>query len=236
MKRTRVLARVATPIAAVAGALLLAGPAFAHVEVESETPQALATAVMVDFDAEGESGTAGITEVRVSLPTGIAPSDLVLVHGPSGWTLKPTEDGYTVAGPALTPGKSAAYTIKVRQLPDAKELAFKSLVTYSDGHVDRWIELPQAGVKLEHPAPVLKLSAAAPGATPVATASPTAAASAPASSAAPLPAAPTTAAASQAAAELAKTSGGGGGVVIAVIVAAVCTTGVLVWRRRSARS
>ncbi|MEU9131190.1 DUF1775 domain-containing protein [Kitasatospora sp. NPDC048540] len=164
MNRSRLLARAALPTAVLLGSLALAGPASAHVEVESPTPQALAVGAVVAFSAEGESTSAGIKEVRVVLPSGLMPGDVSLADGPSGWTLSPTEDGYTVAGPALAPGADAEYKIKVRQLPDAPELAFKSLVTYTDGQVDRWIELPQGGAQPAHPAPVLKLTAAAPGA------------------------------------------------------------------------
>ncbi|GAA4841608.1 hypothetical protein GCM10023235_16780 [Kitasatospora terrestris] len=223
-----------------AGAVLVAGPASAHVEVESATPQALAVGAVVAFDAEGESSTAGITEVKVALPAGLTGSDVTLAEAPTGWTFAASADGYTVSGPALAPGANAAYKIKVRQLPDAKELAFKSLVTYSDGQVDRWIEVPQNGSKPQHPAPVLTLTAAAPGATPLpaagaaspsaaasvsASPSPSAAASSPAAAPAPVPAA----------APAEKKSSGGGTVVIAVIAAAAVLTGVLVWRRRAAR-
>ncbi|MFG2824578.1 DUF1775 domain-containing protein [Kitasatospora sp. NPDC048365] len=238
MQRSRLVARALIPTAVLAGAVLVAGPASAHVEVESATPQALAVGAVVAFDAEGESSTAGITEVKVALPAGLTGSDVTLAEAPTGWAFAATADGYTVSGPALAPGTNAAYKIKVRQLPDAKELAFKSLVTYSDGQVDRWIEVPQNGSKPQHPAPVLTLTAAAPGATPLpaagaaspsaaasASASPSAAASSPAAAPAPVPAA----------APAEKKSSGGGTVVIAVIAAAAVLTGLLVWRRRAAR-
>ncbi|MGO4423121.1 DUF1775 domain-containing protein, partial [Streptomyces sp. MCAF7] len=51
--------------------------------------------------------------------------------------------------------------------PDAKQIAFKTVETYSDGEVSRWIELPRGGDEPEQPAPVLKLKAAAPDAKPV---------------------------------------------------------------------
>ncbi|GAA0682517.1 YcnI family protein [Kitasatospora atroaurantiaca] len=233
MNRSRILARVAAPLAALAGAVALAGPAFAHVEVESDTARALAVNAVVAFDAEGESATAGISQIRVALPAGIAPADVTLAEGPQGWSLTAASDGYTVAGPALAPGKSAEYKIKVRQLPDAKELAFKSLVTYTDGQVDRWIELPQGGSKPEHPAPVLKLTAAAPGAAPLA--------ASPSASAGPSVPATTSTPTAQPAPLLAVHSDGGSsdrtpvliGIVAAVLVAG---GGVAWWRRRSARS
>lgn len=150
---------------AAAAVLLTAGPALAHVEVESEKAQALAENVTLSFNAESESGTAGITELRVVLPQGISPADVSYGEGPAGWTFTARADGYTVRGPALKARTDAAYSVVVRQLPDAKELAFKTLQSYSDGRTDRWIELGGGG---KGPAPVLKLNAAAPGAKPVA--------------------------------------------------------------------
>ena len=145
--------------------LLTAVPAAAHVEIESDKAQALAENVEISFDAEAESSTAGIKQVRVVLPEGIVPADVTYGEGPKGWKFTAGDDGYTVKGPALKAGENAEYSIVVRQLPDAKELAFKTLQTYTDGSVDRWIELDENG---ENPAPVLPLKAAAPGATPVA--------------------------------------------------------------------
>ena len=145
--------------------LLTAVPAAAHVEIESDKAQALAENVEISFDAEAESSTAGIKQVRVVLPEGIVPADVTYGEGPKGWKFTAGDDGYTVKGPALKAGENAEYSIVVRQLPDAKELAFKTLQTYTDGSVDRWIELDENG---ENPAPVLQLKAAAPGATPVA--------------------------------------------------------------------
>ncbi|MFE7979759.1 GNAT family N-acetyltransferase [Streptomyces shenzhenensis] len=141
--------------------LLTAGPAFAHVEVESDKAQALAENVGIGFEAESESSTAGITKLRVVLPEGIEPADVTYGEGPKGWRFTAADDGYTVEGPAVKAGENAVYSIVVKQLPDVKELAFKTLQTYSDGRVDRWIELDESG---ENPAPVLSLKASAPGA------------------------------------------------------------------------
>ncbi|MCH5671055.1 DUF1775 domain-containing protein [Streptomyces gilvus] len=170
---------------ALTATLALAGPALAHAEVEADTPRALAENVTLSFVSEAESDSAGFTQLRVVLPEGIAPGDVKLDAAPKGWKLKPTGDGYTLGGPALKAGVDAEHSIKVRQLPDAKEIAFKTVETYSDGEISRWIELPDGGPEPEQPAPVLKLTAAAPGAKPAVTASapssptPSAAASAP---------------------------------------------------------
>ncbi|MDQ0956654.1 hypothetical protein QFZ66_000532 [Streptomyces sp. B4I13] len=173
---------------ALTATLALAAPAAAHAEVEADKPQALAENVTLSFVSEAESGSAGFTNLRVVLPEGIAPADIALDEGPKGWKLTAAADGYTLAGPALRTGVDAEYKIKVRQLPDVKELVFKTVETYSDGEVSRWIELPTGGKEPEQPAPVLKLKAAAPGAkrvdaSPTAPPSPTPSAAAPAATA-----------------------------------------------------
>ncbi|MFD6033572.1 DUF1775 domain-containing protein [Streptomyces griseoincarnatus] len=170
-KSTRPLARagrrfVLAGAVALTATLALAAPAAAHAEVEADRPQALAENVTLSFVSEAESASAGFSELRVVLPEGIAPSDVTLEEAPKGWKLKATSDGYTVAGPALKTGVDAEHKIKVRQLPDAKEIAFKTVETYSDGEVSRWIELPGGSERSEQPAPLLKLEAAAPGAKP----------------------------------------------------------------------
>jgi uncharacterized protein YcnI len=153
---------VASATAAVA-VLATAVPAAAHVEVESEKAQALAKDVTLDFEAESESDSAGITELRVVLPEGIEPSDVEYGDGPKGWKFKGADDGFTVKGPAVKVGENAKYSITVSQLPDAEQVPFKTLQTYSDGRTDRWIELDEKG---QQPAPILKLEAAEPGAKP----------------------------------------------------------------------
>ncbi|MGP4052917.1 DUF1775 domain-containing protein [Streptomyces sp. 2A115] len=152
--------------AALTVTLALAAPAAAHAEVGADAPQALAENVTLTFVSEAESDSAGFTELRVVLPEGIAPGDVTPAGAPKDWELKTTADGYTVSGPALRTGVDAKHKIKIRQLPDVREIAFKTVETYSDGTLSRWIELPTGGEEPEQPAPALKLKAAAPGAKP----------------------------------------------------------------------
>ncbi|WP_241845849.1 DUF1775 domain-containing protein [Streptomyces sp. MJM1172] len=161
-----------------------AGPASAHAEVTASDPRALAENVTLSFTSEAESETAGIKELRVVLPKGIAPDALTLKDAPKDWKLTATADGYTIGGPALATGTDAEYSVTVRQLPDEKSLAFKTLETYGDGKIDRWIEVPTGGEKVDNPAPLLELKAAAPGAKLIAPA-PSPSSAAPSAPAAP---------------------------------------------------
>jgi len=173
MSTVRTIRRIgAVSAAAIAATIVFAGPASAHAEVTASTPQALAKDVVLTFTGEAESESAGFTDVRVVLPEGIAPGDVTLDEAPKGWKMKPTKDGYTISGPKLAVGTNAVHKVKVRQLPDAKSLAFKTIETYSDGKVSRWIELPGDGPEPEEPAPVLELKAAAAGSKPSASSPP----------------------------------------------------------------
>ncbi|WP_327238142.1 YcnI family protein [Streptomyces sp. NBC_01317] len=164
----------ATVVAAVtlAASIALSTPASAHVQVEAAGARALDKNVSLRFTAATESDTAGITALEVILPDGIVPADITYAGGPEGWKLTPTAGGYTVSGPEMAVGQPAAYAVTVRQLPYLKSLAFKTLQTYGDGRVDRWVEpaKPSGAHDAKHgkPAPVLVLAPAAPGAKPAA--------------------------------------------------------------------
>ncbi len=179
LARTGARTSALTALAA-AVALATAGPAAAHTEVEADGARALEKNVALTFTAESESSSAGISKLEVILPQGITPQDITYKKGPKGWKLAPTGRGYTVSGPKLAVGEDAQYVVTVRQLPDAETLVFKTLQSYSDGQVDRWIELEDEdeGDGHGHPAPRLELKPAAPGAasvspTPTATPTPT---------------------------------------------------------------
>jgi len=153
--------------------VLAAGPALAHVEVEATPARALATDALLSLTAEAESGTAGISGLRIQLPAGLVPADLRLASGPAGWRLTGTAGVVTVSGPALPVGRSLRLGIRVRQLPDDRQLVLKTIQSYTDGKQDAWIELPTASVpEPEQPAPIVRLQAAAPGATAVPRAAP----------------------------------------------------------------
>jgi uncharacterized protein YcnI len=226
--RARMHGRVATVLAAGAlGLVALAGPAAAHVEVSADTPQAGARNVTLTFVGEAESSRAGIASERVVLPAGITPQDVALVKAPAGWKLTANPDGFTVAGSALPVGQDATFAVTVAKLPvDATKLAFKTVETYGDGKVSRWIEIPQEGAaEPDNPAPMLTVRAAAmpPGADP--------GTPAPAPTAAGPSAAPTTAQA----ASSSKAEDGtwwplwvAGGVAVVVVAGAVA----LILRRR----
>jgi uncharacterized protein YcnI len=215
--------------AALAAVFAAAGTAAAHTEVTASKAQALAENVTLTFTNEAESDSAGFSKIRIVLPAGITPDAVTVKDAPKGWKLRPTAHGYTVGGPALAPGKDAEHSIVVRQLPDAKSLVFKTLDTYSDGKVSRWIELPTGGAEPEKPAPVLKLKAAAPGAAAISPSPSTGAGSSPNSSGA-LAAASEIGKESPVAQETDASGSSNGTMIVAVLICAMLAlVGAVLW-------
>jgi len=217
---------------AVAG---LAAPALAHVEVSADKTTAGAENVTLTFSGEAENPKAGIQSERVVLPDGVAPAAVTLVKAPGGWTFTRNADGFTVGGTALKIATNAVWKVKIAKLPDGQtRLSFKTLETYGNGDISRWIEIQEPGqAEPDNPAPLVTLKpgpSSAPAASVPAVAS-TAIASAPAE-------APSTAAAPSTT-PVAAPAGSGGStwwiwvVVAALLVAAVVV--VLARRRRPAQ-
>jgi Domain of unkown function (DUF1775) len=205
----------------------LASPALAHTQVEIDNPQAGATNVTLKMTAEAESSKAGIVSVRVVLPEGIAPASVALATAPAGWTLTQSSDGYIVGGRALPVHTDAKLSVRIAQLPaTATVLVFKTLVTYSNGQVDRWIEPPTAAnPKPDQPAPVVTLKPAA--------VVPTSAAPSPSSAG---PDGTPAASATTGGAATSPTRGGGSALpwVIGAVVLVLAAVGLALYRRRAA--
>jgi uncharacterized protein YcnI len=162
--------------------VLLAAPSWAHVTV---TP---ATATQGGYTALGfrvpnEADSASTTKVQVFLPQD-HPLASVSVKPHPGWHAKvvtrklatplSTDDGEVTEGvysitwtadsrqDALQPGEYDDFDISVGPLPAVSSLTFKTLQSYSDGTVVRWIDppAPEGEPEPEHPAPTLALTAA----------------------------------------------------------------------------
>ncbi|MDV9178434.1 YcnI family protein [Streptomyces sp. W16] len=173
LRRAGTVAALAT-----AGVLAAAGVASAHVTVHPESYAKGATDGVITFRVPNEEDKASTTKVQVYLPTD-HPVLGVLVTPQNGWTAKvttsklktpvKTDDGtitdavseITWTGGKIGAGQFEDFNVAFGQLPeDTDQLTFKTLQTYSDGDVVRWIEETTAGGdEPENPAPVLKLTA-----------------------------------------------------------------------------
>ncbi|RKN49496.1 YcnI family protein [Micromonospora endolithica] len=177
----------ALALGAVATAVLgFAAPASAHVTVNpKEATQG--SYGRFAFRVPNESDTASTTKVEVVLPEN-APVGSVSTMPVPGWTVaverRKLDQPVEVHGSQLTevvskltwtaatdagvkPGQFQEFPVSLGPLPTVDTMVFKTLQTYSDGNVQRWIEEPVAGAEEpESPAPVLTLAAAAPSGAP----------------------------------------------------------------------
>jgi uncharacterized protein YcnI len=154
-------------IAAVVAALALvaAAPAYAHVSVNpGEAPKG--SFAKLTFRVPNERDAASTTKVELAFPSD-HPIENVSVKPVTGWTYVIGRTGVTVSritwtGGPIKPGEFYEFDVSVGPLPeDADQLVFQALQTYDNGEDVRWIEeTPEGGEEPEHPAPVLKLTAA----------------------------------------------------------------------------
>lgn len=179
---TRRLVRAAA-VSAVA-LLALATPASAHVTVGSDSYTRAAEDALLTFRVPNESDTASTTTVAITFPEK-DPIASVMPTAVPGWTVTTktvkftppikTDDGdiaegvgeitwTAAAGQGIKPGQAGAFPVLVGPLPDADQVVFKAVQTYSDGTVTNWIEPVTDPENLpENPTPILELTAAAGG-------------------------------------------------------------------------
>lgn len=194
LRPRRTLARTValTGAAVLVGVLGLAAPAAAHITVNPSQATS-GDYPRLDFRVPSESDTASTTEVEVVLPEDAPIASVSLARVP-GWTsrveMAPVDPPLEVHGAQVTeavsrivwtadspevgvqPGEFIDFPVRMGPLPDVDQMVFKSLQTYSDGGVVRWIEVPVPGEdEPATPASVLTLvadgeDASAPGAAP----------------------------------------------------------------------
>lgn len=164
----------------------LAGTASAHVTANPGTAKQ-GGFTKVSFRVPNERDIASTSQLEISFAAN-HPIPFVSTRAIPGWTWsvektkldKPikTADGeiteviskITWTGGKIAPGMFEDFDVSLGPLPtDTNELVFKALQIYDNGEVVRWIDTaPEGAAEPEHPAPVLKLTAAE--ATPTTTA------------------------------------------------------------------
>ncbi|MEU8298075.1 YcnI family protein [Micromonospora sp. NPDC048909] len=197
MIRTRRTATAAAGLAlgVVATAVFgFAAPASAHVTVNPKEATQGGYG-RIAFRVPNESDTASTTKLEVVLPEN-GPVGSVSTMPVPGWTVavekRKVDPPIEVHGSQLTeavskltwtatgdaavkPGQFQEFPVSLGPLPQVDRMVFKTLQTYSDGNVSRWIEEPTpGGEEPENPAPVLTLTAAAPTTAPAAATGPVA--------------------------------------------------------------
>jgi uncharacterized protein len=174
----RPIRRVAVFVTLVASVVLVAAPAWAHVEIHPGSA-AKGSFEILSFSVPNESESASTTSFAVEFPT-TTPIAFVSIQPKPGWTYtvgkttlaKPVkaEGGeiseavstITWTGGEIKPGEFELFTISAGPLPTkGKSISFPATQTYSDGEIVKWNEkTPPGGEEPEHPAPTLKLTKA----------------------------------------------------------------------------
>jgi uncharacterized protein YcnI len=148
---------------------LMAGPAFAHVEIERDgdvSNEGLVVAILKVPNEETDAGTNKIALVFPATP-GLTTAQPQLIDG---WTFNVEKDAagnvtqVVWTGGPLTGDAEIELPLTIGTIPDGTATVdFKALQTYDNGTEVRWIEpTPAGGEEPEHPAPVLTVTGDAP--------------------------------------------------------------------------
>jgi len=155
-----------------------AAPAAAHVTVNPSTASQ-GDETVVAFRVPNETDNTNTVKVEVNIPTD-KPIASVSIKPVAGWTVQTektklaapitTDDGQVseavskitwaaAPGAGIQPGQFQEFEVSMGPMPETDQIIFKTLQTYSDGNIVRWIDEPTTnGTEPEHPAPVLKLT------------------------------------------------------------------------------
>ncbi|GGM44184.1 YcnI family protein [Dactylosporangium sucinum] len=189
MRLTHVVRAGVAVVAAATAALAFPAVASAHVTVNPNTAVQGGYA-KVTFRVPNERDDASTVKLEIAIPTDKAIASVSL-KPVQGWTavaeksklatpIKSHDGEITEAvskitwtadpASAIKPGTFQEFDVSLGPLPEADQIVFKALQTYSGGEVVRWIDEPSAGAEAEHPAPVLKLTKKTDATTAAATA------------------------------------------------------------------
>jgi len=141
--------------------VLLAAPAYAHVEATPESVPA-GEGAAITFRVPNETTDADTTSVEIFLPEG-AKFEFVNVKPLAGWTHTETTSGESVtavkwSGGKIAPGEYEEFSLSLGPVA-AGSLVFKTLQTYDNGDIVRWIDPTVEGqAEPEHPAPTVTVT------------------------------------------------------------------------------
>jgi uncharacterized protein YcnI len=162
------------------GLAFWAGVASAHITITPDSAPKGAGDQVITFQVPNEMDNANTIGLRVQFPTD-HPIAAIDPQAIPGWTSKvttthlatpiTTDDGTVTdvvsevdwTGGSIPPGHFGAFPVLAMGLPkDVDSLTIKAIQSYDNGQDVSWIEdTPPGGPEPDHPAPVLKLTAAA---------------------------------------------------------------------------
>lgn len=152
--------------AVVAGVVaLVAGPAFAHAEIEREGQVGSDGMVEATLSVPNEEPDAGTLKIELVFPDTPAITD-AQAGEVDGWTATVEKsvggevESVTWTGGPITGENRVELPLTLGPVPeDTEEVDFTALQTYDNGDVVRWVEpTAEGGEEPEHPAPVLLVS------------------------------------------------------------------------------
>ncbi|MBN1091810.1 YcnI family protein [Blastococcus sp. TML/M2B] len=178
---SRPLSRLAVVLAAalVALAASVTGASLASAHVTAASADAAPGGYgKVVFRVPNESDTASTVGLRIQVPAEAALASLRVQPVP-GWTATLTSSElpepleahgqeitsyvsvveFRATGPGIAPGEFQEFALSGGPFPDADELTYPTVQSYSDGTESAWIEPAVDGEEPERPAPVLSLAA-----------------------------------------------------------------------------
>ncbi|GAA4700330.1 Uncharacterized protein YcnI [Promicromonospora umidemergens] len=153
---------IAIAASAAGAALLLAGPAQAHVQVIADVIPG--EPAQLRFQVPSELATATTVRIAVAVPPEL---EVMSVPALDGWTQEtvaaPEDQGTQViwtadSGHEIQPGESETFPVRVGPVPDQYSVTFDTEQTYSDGTVSAWNEVPTGDEDPDFPAPVLLIN------------------------------------------------------------------------------
>jgi uncharacterized protein YcnI len=161
---TRRARRVAAIVVGLGCSVLLASPAFAHVDADPLAVQA-GTSATVGFTIEHGCDSSPTTGLKMQFPdgyTGLTPVDK------AGWTSSVAGNVVTFTGGPLGPTTKDSFSVKLTA-PSAAATTYVPIVqTCVKGELD-WITIPQDGQpEPDHPAAMIKVTTGAPTAADLA--------------------------------------------------------------------
>ena len=142
--------------------VLIAGPAFAHVEIERDGAVGADGVVATTLHVPNEETNAGTVKLELVFPKSPV-LETAIPGAVNGWTATVQKNpsgavtGVTWTGGPLTGDQEVAFPLSLGTIPaNVKTVQFKALQTYNNNTVVRWIEVtPAGGSEPEHPAPLL---------------------------------------------------------------------------------
>ncbi len=173
----RLVVLVVAVLTALAGSIVAAATASAHVTVSSQDA-APGGYGKITFRVPNESDVASTVGLRIQVPREAAMASFRTQPVP-GWTVTLTTSGLdepvqihgeevssyvsviefrAEAGGGIAPGQFQEFALSGGPFPDVDQLSFPAVQRYSDGSEAAWIEPSVDGQEPERPAPVLTLT------------------------------------------------------------------------------